>query len=323
MFNYLLRRALHAIPVVLGVMAITFVLFYTAQSPEAMARRVLGPKAPAEAVANWLAQRGYDRPMFLALDGGNPFDSQFFRHIGSLARFDLGVSDVTGEPVIARFKAGAVPSLCITLPAFLAGLAAAIGLALLQVSAREGPLDTGVTLLSVVMMSLPIMVYVIFGHALLAVGLKYFPAYGFDLGGWDSARFLALPVLALVIAGLGSDTRLFRAIFLEEIRADYVRTARAKGVSAARVLSRHVLKNGMINIITLTVAALPSLVLGSLVIEDFFGIPGLGGLAMQAIRESDFAVIRATTYVGSLLYLAGLMLTDACYAMVDPRIRLK
>jgi len=321
--SYILRRLLHAIPILFGVMVITFILFYGIQSPRVMAKRILGDKAKEEAVQNWLHQRGYDKPVFINLKGGNPFDSQFFRHVGALATFNLGTSDATGEPVIERFKQGALPSLSVTLPAFFMGIVIAVCAALYFVHVRDTAADLAGTIGSVVLMSLPIMVWVICGHALFAVWLRYVPAFGFSLAPGDAVRFLALPVCLLVFAGLGSDVRLYRAIFLEESRGEYVRTARAKGLSNQAVLLRHVLKNGMISIITLTVAALPALIMGTLVIEDFFGIPGLGSLALDAIRSSDFSVIRATTYVGSVLYLIGLILTDICYALVDPRIKLR
>lgn len=324
MLNYVIRRLLYTIPIVIGVMLITFVLFFVLQKPETMARQILGPKAPPQAVQNWLHQRGYDKPLFLNFEkGANPFDSQFFRQMKALATFDLGVSDATQQPVIERFKAGAIPSLLITVPAFFTGLVAAICISLFFVYVRETKLDLAGTILAIVLMSIPVMVYVIFCQWVLAVELKYFPAFGFSMEGPGMVRFLLLPVGILVLVGLGTDIRLYRAIFLEESRNDYVRTAYAKGLSAEHVLLGHVLKNGMINIITLTVAALPTLILGSLILEQFFGIPGLGDMALQAIRSSDFAVIRATTYVGSLLYLAGLLLTDLCYALVDPRIKLE
>lgn len=324
MLSYIIRRLLYTVPIVIGVMFITFVLFFVLQKPETMARQILGPKAPEQAVENWLRQRGYDKPVFLNLQkGANPFDSQFFRQMKALATFDLGVSDATQEPVIERFKAGAIPSLMITFPAFTVGLIAAVSIALFFVYVRETALDLAGTIFAIVLMSIPAMVYVIFCQWVFAVELKYFPAFGFSTDGPGVVRFLFLPVGILALVGLGTDIRLYRAIFLEESRNDYVRTATAKGLSAGNVLLRHVLKNGMINIITLTVAALPTLILGSLILEQFFGIPGLGDMALQAIRSSDFAVIRATTYVGSLLYLAGLLLTDLCYAFVDPRIKLE
>ncbi len=321
---YLLRRILYTIPILFGVMLLTFLLFYVVQTPRSMALRILGPKAPPQAIENWLHNRGYDRPTFINTHPGeHMWNSQFVRHFQSLARFDLGRSDATGEPVAVMFRRGMIPSLLITLPAFLLGMALSVSVALLLVMARESWLDLAGALACVVMMSVPIMVYVIVGQWLMAVKLPWFPAFGFDLSGWSTARFLVLPVVMAVLSGLGSDVRLYRAIFLEEIRQDYVRTAQAKGASGRRVLFVHVLKNGMISLVTLVVASLPFLIMGSLVLESFFGIPGLGNLMMNAIRTSDFSVVRASVWLGALLYLSGLLLTDLCYAAVDPRIRLQ
>ena len=323
MFSYIIRRIFYAVPVILGVMVITFVLFYVVHTPRSMALRMLGPKASEQAVQNWLHNRGYDTPVFFNTRHGQHFyDTQFFHHIKSLAVFDLGKSDATGEPILAMFRRGAVPSLLITFPAFVLGIMLAVSVALFLVFVRESALDTAGTILCVVSMSIPVMVYVIFGQWIFATQLKYFPAFGFNAGGFTMMRFLALPVCIMAFAGIGSDIRLYRAIFLEEARNDYIRTAQAKGLSPQRVLFVHVLKNGMISLITLVVAALPLLIMGSLVIEDFFGIPGLGNMAINAIRTADFSVIMAEVYVGSMLYLFGLLLTDICYALVDPRIRL-
>jgi peptide/nickel transport system permease protein len=324
MFSYILRRILYTVPILLGVMVITFFLFNVVKPPEDMARRMLGPKATPQAIQNWLQNRGYDKPLFFnTAKEKNLFDSQFFSSITSLAILDLGRSDTNNEPVIDMLKRGAIPSLLITLPAFLVGLSLSIIAALFLVYVRESGIDLAGTILCVVTMSVPIMVYVIFGQWLLAVQFKYFPAFGFNMEGITMTRFLVLPVAIFALAGIGADIRLYRAIFLEEVRQDYVRTAQAKGAAASRVLLVHVLKNGMIALITLVVAALPLLIMGTLVIEDFFGIPGLGNLAINAIQNADFAVVRADVYIGSILYLFGLLITDICYALVDPRIRLR
>jgi peptide/nickel transport system permease protein len=179
------------------------------------------------------------------------------------------------------------------------------------------------TIACAILMSIVPMAYIITSQSVMAVWLRWFPVFGFDLQGWGTVRFLALPVSVMAIIYLGADVRLYRSIFLEEIAQDYVRTAQAKGVSPRGVLFKHVLKNGAISLITLVVAYLPLLIMGSLLIENFFGIPGLGGLVVNAIQKQDFAIVRAAVFVGSLLYLLGLMLTDICYAVADPRIRLK
>jgi peptide/nickel transport system permease protein len=328
MLNYLIRRLLYMVPILLGVMLITFVLFNVVATPREMALQNLGPKASAQAIENWLHNRGYvdDKgrpyPLFLNTQG-NPFDSLYFRSMKRFATFDLGESFSTGEPVVDMLKRGAIPSLCITLPAFVLGLFLSIAAALLLVFVRDSPIDRWGAVLCVATMSIPITVYVIFGQWMAANLFNYFPAFGFNMEGLSTARFIALPVAIMVFSGLGVDVRMYRAIFLEEVRADYIRTAQAKGASHARVLMVHMLKNGMISLITLVVAALPFLIMGTLVIESFFGIPGLGNLMTTAIQTKDFGVIQADVYFGSLLYLFGLLLTDICYALVDPRIRLQ
>ncbi len=324
MLAYFIRRLLYMVPILFGVIVLTFLLFNVVNTPDQMAVRILGPKASQEAKANWLRQRGYDKPTFWNNRPGEAFyDSQFFNTVRQFATFDLGKSDATGEPVAQMIRRGIIPSLCLTLPAFAAGLFLAVGLALLLVATRESALDRWGTVVCVAIMSVPIIVYVIFGQWVVANLFNYFPAFGFNLEGWTTLRFIALPVALMVVSGLGSDVRLYRAIFLEEIRADYIRTAQAKGATQGRVLFVHLLKNGMISLITLVVASLPFLIMGTLVVENFFGVPGLGNMMTNAISTSDFALVRANVFVGSLLFLFGLLITDLCYAIFDPRIRLQ
>jgi peptide/nickel transport system permease protein len=347
MFSYLIRRLLYTVPIIFGVMVITFILYFAIQKPDTMARVQLGKRATPQAVKEWLHNRGYDKPRFLNLNaakghkltikdevggrtrtltyedsGESIFDSIFFHQIWKFTTFDFGKSDVTGRPLKDVFKTGAIPSLLITVPAFFAGLATAVAFALVLVFLRNSPIDTAGTIFCVVLMSLPTMIYIIFGQALVAIGLKYFPAFGYELNGLSTAKFLLLPVALMVVLGLGSDTRLYRTIFLEEYSQDYVRTAFAKGVPISRVMWIHVLKNGMIALITLTVAHLPVLILGSLLMENFFGIPGLGNTLYLAIQTTDFATVQAFVFIGALLIQGGLIATDFCYALVDPRIRL-
>ncbi|MEI8234109.1 MAG: ABC transporter permease [Verrucomicrobiota bacterium] len=343
MLNYLIRRLLYMVPILLGVMFLTFVLFNVVNTPRQMAYRIRGPKASAQDISNWLQNHGYldqegrEVPPYLNIAvkrtpsfpwvrvevGKHPFDSLYFRSMKRFATLDLGTSFATDEPVLAMLKRGAVPSLCITLPAFVVGLFLAISTALLLVFVRDSALDRWGTVLCVASMSIPITVYVIYGQLIAANLFHYFPAFGFNMEGFSTARFIALPVAIMILSGLGADVRMYRAIFLEEVRADYIRTAQAKGASHARVLLVHMLKNGAIALITLVVAALPFLIMGTLVLESFFGIPGLGNLMTNAIQTSDFGVIQADVYLGSLLYLFGLLLTDLCYAAADPRIRLQ
>ena len=329
MFSYLLRRLLYAPFIIVGVMLVTFVLFFVVQSPEITAKSVLGKRANPKTVQDYLHKRGYDKPLFLGIGPKKPgqvgegiFDTIFFNQMRSLAVFNLGVSDVSGRELKEVFREGAIPSLLLTGPAFIAGFFMAVGFALFLVFVRKSALDTGGVVLCVALMSVPPMVYIIFGQAVIALSFNYFPAFGYRMRAWSDIRFLLLPVSLMIVISLGSDVRLYRAVFLEEISQDYVRTAQAKGVSNTRLLMVHVLKNGMIALITYVVAQLPLLILGSLLVENFFGIPGLGNTLVAAIQTSDLAVIRSTTFLTSILYIVGLTATDICYAVADPRIRL-
>jgi peptide/nickel transport system permease protein len=312
MLSYILRRTLYAVPIVLGVIALTFLLFRVVQTPESIATMVLGPKATRQAKDDFIRRERLDQPKLVQLGD----------HVRKLVTFDLGTSWKTGRDLSDIFLQGAGPSLMITVPGFLAGLITAVGLALYQVFVRNSLIDRSMTVAAVALMSIPTVVYIIVLQAVGALMLNYFPASGFDWRGLGTLKFVALPIIVIVIVNLGYDARLYRAIFIEEIGQDYVRTARAKGVSPSRVLSVHVLKNGMIALITLTVAHLPSLIMGSLLVENFFGIPGLGNVLVMAIQTGDLPVVMASVYLGSLLYVASLILTDIAYAMADPRIRL-
>ena len=323
MLSYLVRRLLYVPLILLGVMLLTFVLSFVVQSPEERARAVLDKKATPEAIRNYLHTRGYDKPLLVNHDPGASWhDSIFFNEMTNLARLRLGKSDITGEPLADKFLAGAGPSLAITLPAALLGLFLAVSLALYLVLVRYSALDRAGTVGCVVLMSIVPMLYIFGGQKLLATGLNWFPVSGYDLTQWSGLRFLVLPVAVFCIVNLGDETRLYRTVFLEEIAQDYVRTARAKGVDNLRLLFTHVLKNGLISLITLVVAHLPLLVLGSLLIENYFSIPGLGNLLASALQSGDFAVVRASVFLGAVLYQAGLIATDICYALADPRIRL-
>jgi len=174
----------------------------------------------------------------------------------------------------------------------------------------------------VVMMSISGLFYIIIGQHLFGKVLRWVPVSGYQ-GGMEALKFLILPVIVGVIAGIGASTRWYRTIFLEEINKDYVRTARAKGLSEVSVLFKHVLKNAMIPILTGIVVIIPTLFMGSLIMESFFGIPGLGSYTIDAIQHQDFEIVRVMVYLGTLLYILGLILTDISYTLVDPRVRLQ
>ncbi len=299
-----------------------------------MARTALGKRATPQTIYAWLHKRGYDKPAFFntgqkresadghPYDSAGMFDTIFFNRMKGYATFDLGIGDTKEEPLGEMFLHRAPVSLLVALPAYITGILVAVGLALFLAFVRNSALDTAGVFFCVALMSVPPMVYIIFGQAVIALALNYFPSSGFAREGFHTARFLVLPVALVVVSNLGYDSRLYRAIFLEEIAQDYVRTARAKGASNWRVLLVHVFKNGLIALITLVVARLPLLILGTILVENFFGIPGLGSTLMDAIQRQDLAVISAVTFLTSILYIIGLTATDVCYALADPRIRL-
>ncbi|WP_218082443.1 ABC transporter permease [Anthocerotibacter panamensis] len=328
MLTYLLRRLFYTLPIVLGVMLLTFFLFFMVTSPENVARRQLGKNPTPELVRNWLKTHGYDKPQFVNLPFDkqyNPeypwWDSQFTTHMRATLLFQFGKSDATGEDIGDRLRQGAGPSALVTLPAFLVTLLVTVSLSLVIALYRGSYLDWGGMFICVLLMSVPIMVYIIAGQWLLGLVLRYFPIFGFATGT-DSLRFILLPLVIGVIVALGASVRFYRTVMLDEIGQDYTRTARAKGLSERVVLFKHVLKNALIPILTNVVADLPLLILGSLLLENFFGIPGLGNLAIVAINELDFSLLRALVFLGSLLYIVGLLLTDISYTLVDPRVRL-
>ena len=325
MSDYLLRRLLYAFPILLGVNIITFFLFFIVNSPDDMARIHLGNKyVTTDAIEKWKGERGYDRPLFY-----NPekqgreklLDTIFYTKTVKLFVFDFGQSD-SGRDIGYDISQRMWPSLMITLPILILGLFLTISLALAVAFFRATYLDTFAVIMCVCMMSISGLFYIIGGQYLFSKLLKIVPISGFD-DGFLAIKFLILPIIVGVVGGLGSGTRWYRTIFLEEVNQDYVRTARSKGLSEKVVFYGHVLRNGMIPILTGVVALLPSLFLGSLITEAFFGIPGLGSYTIEAIQSQDFSIVRAMVFLGSALYILGLVLTDISYTFVDPRISLR
>jgi peptide/nickel transport system permease protein len=324
MIAYIVRRIAYAIPILLGVNIITFVLFFVVNSPEDMARLHLGSKhVTAEAIAKWKYERGYDKPLLwnTERDGAErATDTIFYRNTVRLFLFDFGQSD-SGRDIGYDISQRMWPSLAITLPVFVIGLLLTISLALTIAFFRGTYIDTWAVVACVAMMSISGLFYIIGGQYVVGKLLRLVPISGFE-SGWVAAKFVVLPVLVGVIGGLGHGTRWYRTIFLEEINRDYVRTARAKGLGEKAVLYGHVLRNALIPILTGVVVVLPSLFLGSLITEAFFGVPGLGSYTIEAIQSQDFAIVRAMVFLGSVLYIVGLILTDISYTIVDPRVRL-
>jgi peptide/nickel transport system permease protein len=325
MLAYIIRRLLYAVPILLGVNLITFALFFVVNSPDDMARMHLGAKRVSpEAIEKWKADRGYDKPLLwnaAAPGEGRLTETVFYQKSVRMFAGDFGRAD-DGRDIAREIRMRMGPSLAIAVPTFILGLVAAIVFALLLVFFRATALDLAGVVLCVAMMSISGLFYIIGGQWLVSKVWHLAPISGFG-GGLDMAKFVMLPVLIGVIGGIGASVRWYRTIFLEEIGRDYVRTARAKGLSESAVLFRHVLRNALIPILTGVVVVIPSLFMGSLLTESFFGIPGLGSYTIDAINAQDFAVVRAMVFIGSVLYIIGLLLTDISYTVADPRVRLQ
>lgn len=325
MYAYVIRRILYAIPILIGVNLLTFALFFVVNTPDDMARIHLGAKhVTAETIERWKTEHGYDKPLFYnasAEGAARLTDTLFVQKSLRLFAFDFGQAD-DGRDIGREITTRMWPSLAIALPTFLVGLAVYISFALLLVFFRATYLDVAGVVLCVALMSISGLFYVIGGQYLLGKLWNLVPISGYE-PGIDGVKFLILPVLVGVVAGIGDSSRFYRTLFLEEIHKDYVRTARAKGLPERVVLFRHVLGNAMIPILTGVVVVIPRLFLGSLIVESFFGIPGLGSYTIDAIQAQDFAIVRAMVFLGSVLYILGLLLTDLSYTLVDPRVRLE
>ncbi|NYT63854.1 ABC transporter permease [Alcaligenaceae bacterium] len=323
MTRYVIRRLLYGILILIGVNLLTFVLFFAVNTPDDMARLSIGGQRISQsAIEKWKIERGYDKPLFFNQQaaGANQFtDTIFFTRSVPLLRFDFGFSD-EGRDIGHEIGQRMGPSLALALPTFFLGLFACVAFALLLVFFKGTRLDFAGVVLCVVLLSISGLFYIIAGQWFFAKVLRWVPYSGY-LDGWGSIRFLIMPVLVAILSGLGADSRFYRTLFLEEAGKDYVRTARAKGLSERIVLFRHILRNALLPILTGTVSAIPLLFMGSLISESFFGIPGLGSYTIDAINAQDFSIVRAMVFLGSALYIVGLILADISYTLADPRVR--
>jgi peptide/nickel transport system permease protein len=323
MLAYIVRRLLYALPILIGVNLLTFALFFVVNTPDDMARMQLGVKrVTPEAIEKWKRERGYDKPLLINSSSSGLAtlsETIFFEKSVRMFVGDFGRAE-DGRDVAREIAARMGPSLAIALPTFILGLLVSITLALILAFFRASAFDFWGVVLCVAAMSISGLFYIIGGQYLISKIWRLVPISGFG-DGLDAWRFLVLPVLIGVISGIGSSARWYRTIFLEEVNKDYVRTARAKGLPETIIFFRHILRNALIPILTGVVVVIPLLFMGSLLTESFFGIPGLGSYTIDAIHAQDFAVVRSMVFIGSLLYIAGLILTDLSYALVDPRIR--
>ena len=321
MLAYLARRVVYGGFVVLGVLLLLFALFFLYAEPDVMARRALGDKAPPEAIAQWIENHGYDKPRVWNAEA--PFDTLLVEHYRRMLSFDFGRSDSDDSPIVDTLRRRAGPSLVLTLPLFVLGLGLGIGLSLFVAYFRETYIDRTGVVLAVLAMSVSMLIYIIGGQYLIGKLLRWFPISGFDPTPALVARFMALPWIIGLLNGVGGDLRFYRTVFVEETSRDYVRTARAKGCGDGRIMARHVLRNALIPILTRVVVSIPFLFMGSLLLESFFGIPGLGSLTVDAIHGNDFATLRVVVFIGALLFIGGQIATDVAYTLVDPRVRLE
>ncbi|WP_454781143.1 ABC transporter permease [Legionella sp. WA2022007384] len=324
MIKYLFRRVTYSIPILFGINLITFILFFMVNTPDDIARMHLGQKhVEQQVIEDWKAAHGYNLPLFYNEQKTGIQKIQatlFFQKSMKLFTFDFGVSD-SGRDISEDITYRMWPSLSIAVPVLLLDIVANIIVAMAMAFFRGTYLDLTGVVLCIILMSISSLFYIIGGQYLFGKLLRLVPISGYD-GGFEALKFVILPVTVAVLSGLGAGGRWYRTLFLEEMHKDYVKTARAKGLSEQKVMFKHVLKNAMLPILTGIVVLIPSLFMGSLILESFFGVPGLGSYTIDAIQQQDFAIVRAMVFLGSILYIVGLVLTDISYMVVDPRVRL-
>jgi len=312
MTTYILRRFLYTVPIVFGVLLLTFVLFTVVGGDISV--EIAGKGATGETIDEIRGEYGLNKPLFLA------WDSQFINHFKNSLTFNFGRAR-DRELVIDKIKRGVWPSLALTVPMLAGVVVISVSLALVVASVRNSLWDTLAVVICIAGMSIPYLGFIFFGQYFLAYKWGLFPV--FFRPDLTMAQNVALPVLIGIAAGLGGNVRFYRTVMLDEMRSDYVRTAYAKGLSRGRVLFKHVLKNAMIPIITRVAMTAPFLFLGSLLLERFFGIPGLGYLMVEAIGARDYSIISAMTFIGAILFVVFNLVADVCYALVDPRVTLE
>ncbi|MCS7204757.1 MAG: ABC transporter permease [Leptospiraceae bacterium] len=326
MWKYILRRILYTIPIAIGVYTITFLLFHL-RDPIAIAKVHL-PQAPLPVLQDWVRANNYHLPLFLNLphhaeevrpDGRvhpefkekSIFYSRYFLGLKDLITFNFG-KDKNNRDILEQMKERAIPSLSVMFPAFVISIFISLFFSLLSV---YSPLwvDRTISFFAVVSMSIAIPVYLLLAGWIFGSFLKIVPIYGDPLPA----------IIVAVIAGLGGQIRFYRTVLMDQKYQLFVRASRLRGATTWYVLIFHVLRNASIPILTTVMMSLPFLITGSLLLEQFFGIPGMGDMMYSAIISQDFPVIRALVYLGAFLYMLGNVLTDISYAFVDPRIRLE
>lgn len=311
MTNYIIRRLLYLIPVLLGVSFLIFLLFnVVAGDPTAV---LLGKNATARQMEELREQLGLNKPLFM----------QYLDVVKSAFTFDFGRSWATKQEITYMLKQGAYPSLTLTIPAFVISTVLSLFISLFVAYYRGKGIDLFIRFLCIAGMSVSALAYILGFQWLFAYKLGWFEISGFEYGFPEFLPYIALPAIIWIILSLGPDVRFFRTVILDEIYQDYVRTARAKGLGEITILLKHVLRNAMIPIITYTVIQIPFLILGALLLENFFGIPGIGGMTLNALNNSDFPVIKAMAILSSVVYIIFSLVSDILYTIADPRVKLK
>ena len=310
-FQYFLRRSFYIFPVLFGVTLICFLIFNVVGGDPAL--QFAGKNPSFDQITSLRYELGLDQPLH----------RQYFIFLKQVVTFDWGKSWQTHENINELLIKGLGPSLSLTFPAFFLSFLISIIIALYITCLRKTWVDPCITTFCLVLMSLSFLVYIIVYQYVFAFSMNLFP-----INGWNSDfllrwRYLLLPWLISITVSLGPGILIYRSILMDETLQDYVVTARAKGLSWFAVYSKHILKNVMIPVSTFIIMQIPFLMTGSLLLEAFFGIPGLGGLLMQAIQNSDFPVIKAMTVMGSILYLLFNLISDFIYVFFDPRVVLE
>ena len=313
--QYSVRKLIAGIPLVLGVTLISFLLIVYFGPDKTY--ELLGKNPTADEIAEVRSQLGYDQP----------FVTRYLEYLREIVTFDFGNSESNDE-LVSSILARTIPvSLLLAIPGFILGNALGVGLALLAAYFRGGLIDKLIMGSAAIGMSISFLIAIIAFQILLSSseGLDLFPVRGWDTSTpWQYLRHVTVPTLATVFVALGYNTRFYRAVIVEEMTRDHVRTARAFGVPPARIFYRNILKNSMIPIVTRVVFSIPLIVIsGSLLLESYFGIPGIGKVTYDAIVTGDQPVLKAVVALTAILFVVAQLLTDICYRLVDPRVSLK
>ncbi len=326
MIFYILRRILYTIPIALGVYTITFILFHL-RDPISIAKVNL-PQAPLPVLQDWVRANGYHIPLFLNL----PYHAKEIRPDGRVhpefaeksifySRYFLGIYDIltlnfgkdkNQRDILQQMKERAIPSLSVMIPAFFITLLVSLFISLFTLITKEW-IDYTISFFAIVSMSIALPVYLLLAGWIFGIYFRIVPIYSSTIPA----------IIVAIIGGMGGQIRFYRTVLKDQQYSLHVKSAKLRGASSWYVLIYHILRNASIPILTTVVMSLPFLITGSLLLEQFFGIPGMGDMMYMAVISQDFPVIRAMVYLGAFLYMLGNILTDISYALVDPRIRLE